>query len=395
VVFVIIASILPGLLYFIFERQKKDMVRTTLHQQIVLLDPNGATTFDAQQQYSALIDGVYGVKGAAYYLGTGGISLIICTILLTLGWITILFPIVPTLDMALDNLPNLFAPRPSVWTFGFLGAYFFALNLVFKRYVRSDLTAKAYTHISVRILITATLAWVLSAIQGIFLDPTLPPAPILSVTAFLVGIIPETGTTLIVELWRRATGAISQSIAESDPLTKLEGINIYDRARLSEEGVDNVENLAHHNLIELLIRTRLPAPRLVDIVDQAILYLHAGDGYTETGEEQPSNQDDRQNKKKQTSERERTLQLLRRYGIRTATDLEGACSKPDSASTVAESTLFKALTETQEDSTYAARLRVILQSLYDDDWMPQLRHWRSEATLIEKNYITQPQQLFS
>ncbi len=38
-----------------------------------------------------------------------------------------------------------------------------------------------------------------------------------------------------------------------------------------------MEGLAHHDLIELLLQTRIPAPRLVDWTDQAILYLHVGD----------------------------------------------------------------------------------------------------------------------
>ena len=65
-------------------------------------------------------------------------------------------------------------------------------------------------------------------------------------------------------------------IAERDPLTNLEGIDLYDRARLLDEGVSNVEGLAHHDLIELMLQTRIPAPRLVDWIDQAILYLHVG-----------------------------------------------------------------------------------------------------------------------
>ena len=52
--------------------------------------------------------------------------------------------------------------------------------------------------------------------------------------------------------------------------------------------------LAHHDLVELMLPTRIPVPRLVDWTDQAILQLHVG---------------------------AQDLAKLRSYGIRTATDL--------------------------------------------------------------------------
>ena len=41
---------------------------------------------------------------------------------------------------------------------------------------------------------------------------------------------------------RKTVGRFSASLDERDPLTKLDGIDLYDRARLSEEGVTNIEN---------------------------------------------------------------------------------------------------------------------------------------------------------
>ena len=37
------------------------------------------------------------------------------------------------------------------------------------------------------------------------------------------------------------------------PLTALEGIDLYDRTRLASEGVTNIEALAHHNMIDLVL----------------------------------------------------------------------------------------------------------------------------------------------
>jgi hypothetical protein len=58
---------------------------------------------------------------------------------------------------------------------------------------------------------------------------------------------------------------------EPAPQTDLEGIDLYDRTRLAEEGVNNVEALAHADIVDLMSSTRNCAAQLVDWTDQAIL----------------------------------------------------------------------------------------------------------------------------
>ena len=92
--------------------------------------------------------------------------------------------------------------------------------------------------------------------------------------------LPETFLLRLQELARtfvgqKVVGKKGQSLVpliyEPHPLTNLEGIDIYDRARLTDEGVTNIEGLAHHDFVDLLMKTRIPVPRLIDWVDQAIL----------------------------------------------------------------------------------------------------------------------------
>jgi hypothetical protein len=104
-------------------------------------------------------------------------------------------------------------------------------------------------------------------------------------------------------------GKIFPNFKAKHPITELEGISLYDQARLSEEGVENVETLAHHNMIELMLRSGIPVARLVDLMDQAILYLHTTGIVTEPGP-------DDKNKSPM-----RGIDILRNEGIRTATDL--------------------------------------------------------------------------
>ena len=184
------------------------------------------------------------------------------------------------------------------------------------------------------------LAWVL---QVIWQNSTL------YVIAFLTGIVPETALLLIRESVRKSVPSKVTLIEEEpDPLTKLEGIDLYDRARLFDEGVTNVENLAHHDVVELMLQTRIPVPRLVDWLDQAILYLHAGP--------RAANR----------------LPALRRYGIRTATDLDETFRRA----------AVRGNLQSVEDmlgrvpNGGPGRLRVIHDALDDQEWIVNVRQWR-------------------
>jgi hypothetical protein len=137
---------------------------------------------------------------------------------------------------------------------------------------------------------------------------------------------------------------VAAAFADPLPLTELEGIDLYDRTRLSSEGVTNVEALAHHDLIELMLLTRIPVPRLIDWTDQAILYLHVGP-------------DDRA--------------VLRRYGIRTASDLVHA------AATAKEPEGFLAILGDGDGKP--PRLGVVVEAIKDEAWMDSIRFWHGDC----------------
>ena len=52
------------------------------------------------------------------------------------------------------------APTPHPVTFAFLGAYFYSLQMVIKRFMRRDLGANAYNAISLRIVLAVIGIWV-------------------------------------------------------------------------------------------------------------------------------------------------------------------------------------------------------------------------------------------
>ena len=372
-ILVVIAALLPALLYFLYDRQKVSIVSKTFYREIVRFDPAIHTSADAEQKYGHLINEVYGDKSAGYYLANVGLPITLSSVLIALGWLLILLPINP---QGLADFFSLVAPQPSALSFGFLGAYFFALNMVFRRYVRSDLTPKAYSHITVRLLVTTILVWAVSVLPAFQSNP---PSPVLLIMAFCIGIVPETAIKVIKEFMRKTVGRFSESLDERDPLTNLEGIDLYDRARLSEEGVDNIENLAYHNLIDLLVQTRIPARRLADMVDQAILYLHLRGSVPPA---QPAKHSDDQAPS--------ALDYLRGYGIRTATDLIHAWrTTPNQGPSDFEVVLRK------QSEEFADRIKIVVGTLKEADWMLQLLYRRALVTQLPKEPVTDPDGFFA
>ncbi len=329
-IFISTASLLPALLYFLFDRQQLGTLRDRFEQHIFRLDPYVQTLVDVRSKYGRQMAEVFGpeaVGGTRLLRGTRW-PIMVATLAITIGWITAMlsqtFAVPASTDLAAIAL---FAPKQDVVTFGFLGAYFFTLNNTLRRYARGDLKPKAYSSITVRIFVVFIVSWLVGLVF------TEKPAMLV---AFFAGIVPETGLTLLQESLRRqkGVGKLIPSFQEKHPLTELEGVDLYDRARLEDEGVTNVEGLAHHDLIDLMIETRIPVPRLVDWIDQAILYLHADQTF---------------------------MQRLRGFGIRTATDLVAA----DQAG------LAGFLKEDER-----SRVVILISTLKDDEWLAYVQAWR-------------------
>lgn len=374
-VFIFTASLLPALLYFLFDRQQLGTLRQRFEQQIFRLDPNVETLCDVQAKYGRQIDEIYGRETAG---GEGRLArgtrwpILVATLVMTLGWMLTLLPSGPASDnIQPGQLLDFFLPQKSSVTFGFLGAYFFVLNTVLHRYVRADLKPKAYSSITVRILIVFILAWVVGAAFGTTTGAL--------VGTFLIGVFPESGLTLIRESIRNQTGIgklvalIGSRTKERFPLTELKELDVYDRARLLDEGVTNIEGLAHHDLIDLMLETRIPVPRLVDWIDQAVLYLHL---QTDSSNDEESESENPQTPNRKVPETE-GLRDLRAFlfdnSIRTATDFMATYQRREN------STLHSRATVDQQ-----SRLLVLAEVLKDDEWLDHIRHWRASSRVMDE-----------
>jgi len=387
-VFIVILSSIPGMLYFQYERRQIGTLRAQFIRNIMFLNPLIHTTDDAEIEYGKLVDEVTVSSGAnfnQFSLLRTGWPILLSTILITLCWIFTLWPVgeLPVVDSI--EVINLLSPRMSLISFAFLGAYFFALNLLFKRYSRGDLSPKAYSHISIRIISAIILVWVI----GVVINDSSMEITKASfiVIAFGIGLIPETGITLLKQMMEsKKLGKIFPNFRAKHPITELEGISLYDQARLAEEGVENVETLAHHNMIELMLRSGIPVARLVDLMDQAILYLHTTGIVTEPGP-------DAEGKSPM-----RGVDILRNEGIRTATDLLAVEKSISDGSNNTDSELkkrrnpetFYTLLDQEGKTSY--RMQRVLDALKDDEWLVYIQNWRNIG-LCQEKLVTDPNEI--
>ncbi len=194
--------------------------------------------------------------------------------------------------------------------FGFLGAYSFILQMLLRRFFQSDLKASAYTAGAVRVISVLALVGVLLWLWSNEFAPETQVA-----LAFTVGFFPLVGMQALEKTAKTLLRVVVPTLRTDYPLSDLDGLNIWYEARLLEEGIEDMQNLATANLVEVILHTRVPVGRLVDWIDQAHLYLHL---------EPPR----RWYRTKGGESRD----TLRRYGIRTATDLRMAFNHFDDSS---------------------------------------------------------------
>lgn len=165
--------------------------------------------------------------------------------------------------------------------FGFLGVVFWYEGSLFHRYVRGDLTGTFFLNIAGRILLVFLLTLVISVIWPGYSQPWLRVENIelhkgLLAISFLIGIFPKIGLDVIKKAALRSASWLNIVKREQLALDRIQGLELWDQGRLSEEGIDNVQNLAESDIFGLIVNTRLPIMALLHWVDQALLIMHVG-----------------------------------------------------------------------------------------------------------------------
>jgi hypothetical protein len=224
----------------------------------------------------------------------------------------------PTVEAATERWLAVYTPISSPVRFAFIGAYFFTLQMLFRRYVRRDLRSSAYVAVSLRIILAVIGIWVL--VEAVAMAPTTwfesgnssaqTMEKSLLVLGFVLGVFPRVGWQVIQTTVKRAFSLVVPSLQTQLPLSDLDGLTVWHEARLEEEDIENIPNMATADLIDLMINTRFPPDRIIDWVDQALLYTHLGP--------QPKEDD-----------QEGARATLRTHGIRHATSLVEAYNRSE------------------------------------------------------------------
>jgi hypothetical protein len=217
------------------------------------------------------------------------LSLMLLSVLLAIGWYFVLYP------QASLGLASLIADGAGVkeigvylirnltpLTMGFVGAYFFLLQMLVRRYQADDLYPTAFLQASQRMLIIFVLSlavsvWSLTVSESQKAIVFAGWAAILILVAFLAGIFPMGGLRLITATVNRAVRHdVFPNTVVPEPITRLTGVTVWTEARLMEENTETMESMATAPIEQLVLRTRYPTAQLVDWIDQALLYLHTG-----------------------------------------------------------------------------------------------------------------------
>lgn len=163
-----------------------------------------------------------------------------------------------------------------------LGAYIWSLQNLLVRLTTIDLPPSTYFSVAIRMLLATFVALM---VRFIWLDPvndsniTKPLSSsilsydVLLVFAFLTGMFPERAIQYLKEKIPVFSGKKDKK-SDDLPLSMIEGINMYHKVRLAEMGIDNAQNLAEANLVEILVRTPFKPKRVIDWMAQAKLYVY-------------------------------------------------------------------------------------------------------------------------
>ncbi|HEX2053298.1 MAG TPA: hypothetical protein VHJ78_06195 [Actinomycetota bacterium] len=229
---------------------------------------------------------------------------------------------------------------------GFLGAYVFDLQLLVRRYFQNDIKPVTYLSVVERMTIVPILVAIVSTVFPLSMPATIA-------VSFTIGFFPVLGLRVLHGAAAKALHTLVRSLDNAYPLSDLDGMTIWEEARLLEEGVEDMQRLVTSNVVDLLLRTRIPAGQLVDWIDQACLLLHLE---PRTPHSEPQSRKE-----------------LRKRGIRSATSLEDVFSPPFPMSP-------------EEEAEYRRELRtflgasvahMVLQSFSREPNLRLVRAWRS------------------
>ena len=166
---------------------------------------------------------------------------------------------------------SIFDKLPAVAIVGFAGAYIFSHYDMIRRFSTMDLTSAIMYRLWLRLLIGGILGYLVSS--------TIKPDSLQLLTAFGLGSIPFNKLPDLISriALKPLNLSVESDVAEQPNFNKLQGLTEDVIDRLQEEGINTTQHLALANPILLLLKTNFQWTIILDMVNQAVLYVFIGD----------------------------------------------------------------------------------------------------------------------
>jgi hypothetical protein len=248
--------------------------------------------------------------------------------------------------------------------FGFLGSYVFIVQHLVRRYFQLDLRSQAYISAVARVILVLALVVAIHPLWNL----TGANEEVELAFAFFLGFFPETG----VRMLRQRLSSIvktEKTPEERYPLSQLDGLTVWSQARLTEEGIEDMQTLTTANIVDLLLYTRMPIGRIVDWVDQGFLYLRVKEG--------------------------KDRDKLRRIGIRSATDLLGVYHSSDRRDRTFFDSFLRILNTDQQgkDDDGPSQVEGLRRALEGEVNLWHVREWKRHTWLKDRRSSARPSTL--
>jgi hypothetical protein len=191
--------------------------------------------------------------------------------------------------------------------------------------------------------------------------------------AFVIGFFPLVGLQVLQRGTSVALRKYLPRVTPDYPLDQLDGLNLWYEARLTEEGVEDMQNLTTMNLVDVILHTRVPAGRLVDWTDQAFLLIHL----------EPAERGELTGRRPEAGGAGARRQL-RRVGVRTATDLLKAFSVEEPQPDGPMRRVFR-LPDGVEPPLDEGQLRLLVKVLAQEPGLNPVWNWHRNGVQAHQN----------